>query len=91
MRNWEDGQSVKICRDTDKKTQVFELRDYGMNDKVSSWYCGKNVAYDFCYASAQEYCDQSYGNRGAGNARSAYIDVELSMSIVYLSEYDPQE
>ena len=89
---WEDGVQVKICRDTHNTTdakQLFDMHDYGINDAVSSWYCGKNVAYDFCRNGPNTNCDAGEGNRGAGNIKSSYIEKNDSMTAVYLSEYDP--
>ena len=62
------------------------MRDYDFNDKVTSWYCGKNVAYDFCDDSTN--CEFFLGNRGAGNVKSPYIKRNDAISVVYLSEYD---
>ena len=49
------------------------MRDYNFNDKVSSWYCGKHVKYDFCRNAPGSNCDGGNGDRGAGAAKSAYI------------------
>ena len=49
------------------------MRDYNFNDKVSSWYCGKSVKYDFCRNAPGSSCDGGNGDSGAGAAKSAYI------------------
>jgi len=104
-QNWEGDQSLKICRDNNIATQLFNLSDYDFDKKVSSWACGKNVAYDFCsnvrfseviggilVAWNEQRCDREYGNKGAGNAKSINIEQSDSgVSTVYLSKYDPSE
>ena len=89
--NWEEGSSLTLCRDPNLKTQLFDLHDYDFDNKASSGYCGKNVAYDFCDNGPDKTCDRIEGNRGAGNDRSAQIEFNNSVTSVYLSEYDPQE
>ena len=43
------NDSKKFCYSrTDQKDQVFNMYDYDFNDTMTSWYCGKNVAYDLC-------------------------------------------
>ena len=66
---------VKICRDlsSNEEKQAFDMRNYNFDDKVSSWYCGKYVEYDFCRNAPGSSCDGGNGDRGAGAAKSAYI------------------
>ena len=67
------------------------MSDNNFSDKVSSWYCGKKVAYDFCKDGPDEDCDKKIGDRGAGNIRSALKEKGQRFTSVYLSEYDPME
>jgi len=62
-----------------------------MNDKVSSYWCGKNIAYDLCRNGPGSNCDGGNGSRGAGNIRSSWIAKDNSMTSIYLSKYDPVE
>jgi len=68
---------------------LFDLHDYDFDNKASSGYCGKNVAYDFCENGPDKKRDCIWGNRGAGNARSACIEFNDGVTSIYLSEYDP--
>ena len=42
------GESTKICLETDKFTTNFNLKSSGFDKPVSSWICGKDIAYKFC-------------------------------------------
>ena len=64
------------------------MRDYYIDNKLSAWYCGKNVAYDFCYNGMNANCDNHNGSRGAGAAKSPLIKRENSVTVVYLYDYD---
>ena len=67
------------------------MSDYNFSDKVSSWYCGKKVAYDFCKDGPDGNCDIKNGDRGAGNIKSALKEKSQRFTSVYLSEYDSME
>lgn len=41
-----EGARKRFCHDGKEKT--FNMSSYGFNDKLSSWYCGKNTWYNFC-------------------------------------------
>ena len=53
---------------------------------ASSWWCGKNVAYDFCH-NGESDCHQS----GAGNARSPQIGFDNHVNGIKFSYYDSFE
>ena len=53
---------------------------------ASSWWCGKNVAYDFCLSS-----DSSCYDSGAGNARSPRIRFDNQFDSIKFSYYDSAE
>ena len=47
------------------------MRDYGFNDCISSWVCGKSISYDFCHDPWNgSYCTYHKGHFGAGSARN---------------------
>lgn len=62
----------------------------GFNDRMNSWWCGKNVSYDFCDNSSGG-CKRGDGYSGAGNARSIDIGNKNEMSRLVMRYYDPAE
>jgi len=49
---WPDGSyrgtpTPSLCL-KDGKTTTYLMSDYGMHDKMSSWWCGKSISYDHC-------------------------------------------
>lgn len=50
-----------VCYDPKKGgKQLTDLTNTSYHDVISSWWCGKNVSYDFCYASTGS-CDAGNG------------------------------
>lgn len=48
---------------------TWSMDDYNFHDKMSSWWCGKNVSYDFCRLRTGGSCSNDDGTSGAGNVR----------------------
>jgi len=56
------------------------------NDRATSWACGKNVVFDFCNNSNWDQdCYHGNGVHGSGPARSAYLEINDSVSSVWMS------
>lgn len=65
------------------------MRDYGFNNKMASWWCGKNVEYNLCDDYANDNCMDGNGLSGAGNARSPSVDEKKNhMTTVFMKPYD---
>ena len=64
-----------------------DMNDHGINDKISSWYCGKNLAYDFCNDNNNS-CGGGQGLSGAGTAYSRQIGFNNRLTILNLYPYD---
>ena len=64
------GETSKYCLlEMDEDVKVFKMGDV-LNNTMSSWECGKNVAYNFCkYHEFVDYnCTRDRGESGAGRA-----------------------
>ena len=48
------GAQLTLCHDGDGTTKSFDLAGEFMDKRMSSYYCGKNVAYDFCGAEGTD-------------------------------------
>lgn len=55
---------------------------------MSSWACGKNVAYDFCANDISKDCEGDNGNSGAGAARNFHYKKNDRTSVIILYDYD---
>ena len=67
------NKKLTLCHDNDRAE--FRLKDYQFNDTVESWYCGKNVWYNFCAHDDPNNCswpDNNIGS-GAGHQRNANL------------------
>ena len=62
----------------------------GIDNKVTSWDCGKSVSYDFCMDSGKA-CAGERGQSGAGNATCWEVGYDNSMTEVVLRQYDPTD
>ena len=62
-----EGTRIKFCHDD--KEETFALDLYGFDNKLSSWYCGKRVWYNFCNTKWGEQC---WG--GAGHFKNRLVD-----------------
>ena len=67
------------------------MRDYGFNDQATGFYCGKNVAYDFCDDPAAKSCAYGNGVSGAGTWASYRIGHNDEMTYLHMSPYDVAE
>ena len=52
----------------------YNLVDYGFNDMMTSYVCGKNVAARFCSHLANENCQNGDASSGGGNTRNNSIE-----------------
>ena len=80
------GDSKTLCA---TKEQTFKLD--GFNDKTSSFYCGKSVAYDLCNDGVDKDCRGGNGMTGAGTVMSAQVGKNDHLSTVKMRPYDPTE
>ena len=90
---WKDGNytgdSKKFCYTrTDGLDQFFDMHDYDFNDTVDSWYCGKNIAYDFCDDNVSEDCSHGNGESGAGTSRNPETGHGDDLTGLILGPYD---
>ena len=58
------------------------------NDKTSSFWCGKKLAYEFCENMFADSCTQGKGISGAGTVRSALVGHNNTVTTVNLHHYD---
>ena len=65
------------------------MRDYGLNDAMSSWYCGMSIYYDFCDDPYGKSCEYGKGVSGAGNIRTTRTGNNDELTLLVLSYYDP--
>jgi len=79
------GKSLQLCLDGYTHRE-FDLRHYGFNDKLSSWICGRDVAYQWWNAPNKG----SYGNGtgGAGGAYTPDIVFHDRATMLHLDAYD---
>ena len=65
------GTVAKFCINKSKTSgdTTWSMDDVNFRDKMSSWWCGKNVSYDFCRLKSGGSCSGDDGTSGAGNAR----------------------
>lgn len=65
-----------------------DVVDYGFNDKMSSWWCGKDIAYDFCNDNPGDDCRNGHGSSGAGSQRAPSVGGSNDkLTTLYLYEY----
>ena len=65
------------------------MHDYDFDDVMQSWYCGKNVSYDFCHHDPDDEClTQDRGEFGAGSARNPDIGDHNELTTLRLHKYD---
>ena len=91
------GDRVKVCHE-DEKTDFYlsDLEDGDWNERVSSYYCGKNVWYNMC--NTRSLCDYGNRNSGAGhhknsdmNGVSGDSDFNDKASWMEMGPYDPSD
>ena len=67
---------------------VWDMRNYDMDNAMSSWYCGKGVSYEFCDDAVDDDCTEDHGNSGAGNARTTFTRPDDNLTTLKLKLYD---
>lgn len=84
---------LNVCKPYNVNPFTYDIQhgDYSwMNDKMSSWYCGKKVAYDFCAITVGADCTGDNGNSGAGTARNFHYKKNDRTSVIILYDYNPE-
>ena len=82
-----EGARKRFCHDGSEMN--FDMHAHDFNDKLSSWYCGKNTWYNFCNDGPD--CAHDNGSSGAGHAMNRYLDrFDNRLSTLELGPYDPQ-
>jgi len=66
----------------------YNLVDYGFNDMMTSYVCGKNVAARFCSHLANENCQNGDASSGGGNTRNNSIEPNDQLTTLKLYAYD---
>jgi len=59
------GTPKSVCAQATAGDKTFLLKDLGIANMVSSWFCGRSVSYDFCTAESGD-CAGENGISGAG-------------------------
>ena len=55
---------------------------------MSSWWCGKDIAYDFCDGSEDDSCQYAHGSSGAGSVMNSDADqFNNELTTIKLYEY----
>ena len=62
-----NGDHCLLCYDENEGYEHFTLSEYGWDNKVDSFVCGKNVSYMMCNGSQTDDCNYDHGNNGAGH------------------------
>merc|ERR1719350_194736 len=67
------GERVKVCHEDEKKGfWLADLEDGDWDDRVSSYYCGKNVWFNMCNPTASyNFCHGKNINSGSGHHRNS--------------------
>ena len=81
------GASRTFCHNGSEVT--IDMRQDGVDDRESSWICGKSVAYDFCRNYIGDSCQWYYGQTGAGAARNYNMAYSNDLTTLILRPYDP--
>ena len=66
---------------------TWSMDDYDFHDKMSSWWCGKNVSWNMCTGTSGD-CLNTHGSSGAGNGRSPQTGHNDNVDRVFLRHYD---
>jgi hypothetical protein len=67
---------------------VIDMVPWGFNDRTSSYWCGKNVWYKFCYDGPGTECRWDHGESGAGHTRNPIMGHQDRLTTLYLYRYD---
>ena len=99
LYDWRDwtGPRATLCIENQHRTEYDlnqiepeqpEYEGWNMNDRVSSWYCGKNVKYSFCDNGSSD-CQTKHGAHGAGLLMNQNVGWDEDyFSTVVLEPYD---
>ena len=79
---------MTYCLQDDAATN-FDLTGTDFDNTMTSWWCGKNVAYRFCNGSLTDDCSGDEGQSGAGSGRNYSITNNDDVSSIYLWPYNP--
>lgn len=84
------SSSLRMCVYEDEPFTRLDLHvDHASS---SSWYCGKDVAYNFCFFDSPMECNSNLGYSGAGHSSNSKFSIESHpYSSFYLERYIPQE
>ena len=63
------------------------LPDFDFHDKMSSYWCGKNVYWFMCTGTSGD-CDGHHGLSGGGNTRNRQMSYGDDVDRVFLQHYD---
>ena len=55
------GSYKTFCLGSATSIEFDHLSDYGWNDRMSSWWCGKSVHYQFCNDVVPNDCSGTHG------------------------------
>ena len=64
------GKNFCMSDPTVDEWESFYMADYDWVNVSNSWWCGKQVQYNFCFNETDEVCYDNQGNMGAGNGRN---------------------
>ena len=80
---------LKLCHDGEKT--YHDLDDYGFDDRMDSYYCGKNVWFNFCGGTGSDECEHNNFSSGAGHYMNPHIEgFSSETSLAILGPYNPK-
>ena len=89
------GTKVSFCIDPSSDSfddpnfyYHWDMRDYGFDDVMSSYTCGKNVQYDICDDPTDAECTNMHGDMGAGTAYDSWVGNDDTMTELLMRPYD---
>jgi len=75
---------------TPETSTMYNMLDYGFNNLMSSYTCGKNVIFDFCNGAPGDDCTGVYGGmHGGGPVRNHWVGDLSPLSTFYGTCMDP--
>ena len=80
------GDWLLACLNEGELEGEVNVRDHGFNNNMSSWWCGKDIAYDFCDGRPGTNCQAAHGTSGAGsikNSNAHQFNNELTTMYLY--------
>ena len=91
------GTKMSFCIDPNSDSfddpnyfEHWDMRDYGFDENMSSYACGKSVQYDICDNPTIEECTNMYGNMGAGTSYDSWVlGDDNTMTSLLMRPYDP--